>query len=727
MTEIAALLRSLDETAANSGRSQPKGIQKENKLAQARLGIASSLFLALRAKHAPTAAHSMRVALGCSTWTQALELASQERDQIETAALLHDIGKIGVPDHILQKPGNLTPDEAALMEHHHRLGLEILSGCCPAEVLEIVRYVPARYDGRPQKFPLIEKEIPFGARIIAIVDAFDAMTTDHVYRRAMSRERALAELYQHAGQQFDADLVKMFADLHELSQLDLQGKVSQSWLESLAPDLANQKWQLGTPSGQGTQLLAQTLFQQKLLDNMHDGVVFVDSQLRIFLWNQGAERLTGIAGMAVYQRTWLPSLVKLRNERNEIVAQRNCPVAKALQTGIQSLQRMFIAGRNDVETPVDLHAIPVVGRDGTSYGVTLMLHDVSSETSLEEKCESLHSQATQDPLTQVANRAEFDRVHALFLQTHTESNLPCSLIICDIDHFKQVNDTYGHQAGDEAIKHFAKLLKSMSHHGDLVARYGGEEFVLLCADCNNAVALARAEQIRRALGELPMPLMGNKRITASFGVTENQPGDTPATMLRRADRALLEAKSTGRNRTVQLGTGHDLAQERRRKGWWPFTQQAAPNALLTLDLATNVPLEIAIEKLRGFVADHDAQIVRTDEDSIELAIESNWFTMLRRRNDRPVDLIVELQFFQQPQAETTPEATSGAQGTSTRVRATIRPKRHRDRRSEHAVQQARQLSQSLKSYLVAREISPEEASALSQTKKALAPWLTQDP
>ena len=172
-----------------------------------------------------------------------------------------------------------------------------------------------------------------------------------------------------------------------------------------------------------------------------------------------------------------------------------------------------------------------------------MFHDASSETSLEQRCQSLHEKATKDPLTQVANRAEFDRVHAMFVAAHQQQQVPCSLMMCDLDRFKLVNDTFGHQAGDDAIQCLASLLKSSCRPGDLVARYGGEEFVLLCADCDNASAARRAEQIRKALSQIAQPKLDGRPVTVSFGVTEIQPGDTPETMLRRADRALLMAKA----------------------------------------------------------------------------------------------------------------------------------------------------------------------------------------
>src|SRR5205814_1889945 len=108
----------------------PGDLAHENHLAQVRLGMASSLFTSLRCKHAATAAHSLRVAVGCSAWAEVMNLTSVERDRIEVAALLHDVGKIGVPDTVLLKPGALSLDEVGAMARHRFLGVEILQSCC---------------------------------------------------------------------------------------------------------------------------------------------------------------------------------------------------------------------------------------------------------------------------------------------------------------------------------------------------------------------------------------------------------------------------------------------------------------------------------------------------------------------------------------------------------------------------------------------------------------------
>ena len=147
---------------------------------------------------------------------------------------------------------------------------------------------------------------------------------------------------------------------------------------------------------------------------------------------------------------------------------------------------------------------------------------------------------------------------------------PCfSLIICDIDHFKRVNDVHGHPAGDEALISFAIVLSVNSRDDDLVSRDGGEEFLVLAAKCDNATAAGRAETMRQAVENTPISSLGGEVVTASFGVTEFQAGDMHETVLSRADRTLLKAKDNGRNRVIQLGSG-SLAIPRQsapKRGW----------------------------------------------------------------------------------------------------------------------------------------------------------------
>jgi diguanylate cyclase (GGDEF)-like protein len=729
MTELHALLRELEAVTASSHTLPPVfSEQVDDQLVQIRLGAAASLFAALQCKNAALAGHALRVALTCSAWALKMGLPANQRDAVEIAALLHDIGMIGAPDHILLKAGALDADEAAVVARARKMSLEILRRSCSApQVLEIVECASAWYNGSRADAPVGGQQIPLGARMIAIVEAFDAMTTDHVYRPARSQERAMAELFECSGTQFDPQLVRQFAEFRQEDQTAVHWEVAHRWLRSLEPTLVDSYWELSSVPSPLAEPTADMLFQGRLLDNMYDAVVFIDAGGRVVLWNRGTERLTGVAGASIRGQMWHTELLGLSDEKGNPIGEADCPVHTAIRCGVQSLRRLTIFGRGRRPVAVDTHAIPVINEQGISQGAILLFHDASSEISLEQRCQSLHEKATKDPLTQVANRAEFDRVHAMFVAAHQQQQVPCSLLMCDMDRFKSVNDTFGHQAGDEAIKCLASLLKSSCRPGDLPARYGGEEFVLLCADCDNAAAARRAEQIRKALSQISQPKMEGRAVTVSFGVTEIQPGDTPETMLRRVDRALLMAKSNGRNCVVQLGTGSGS-----ENGETPLASASIgavhPKELLQQNLITPVPVKIAVEKLRGFVADHQAKIMAIDGNQVRLEIEDKPASRLRRFTDRSVAFTVELMFEEERvQRDRTGTATSLNSGNArTKIRVSVTPRRNRDRRRNDVMARARDVLVSFRSYLMAVEEESEPSTgALTRAKRILAPWLTR--
>ena len=399
-------------------------------------------------------------------------------------------------------------------------------------------------------------------------------------------------------------------------------------------------------AGHGTQGEA-SLFEAKLLDNMYDAVVFVNSQGRIVQWNHGAERLTGIAGASIRQQRWHPDILKLSDEKNHAISETDCPVLAAISSGVQSLRRLTVWGRNGRCVAVDSHVIPVIGGDGNTQGAILLLHDASSEISLEQRCQSLADKASRDPLTQVANRAEFDRVHAMFVTAHQQQQVPCALLMCDLDRFKLVNDTYGHQAGDEVIKSLAALLKGACHPGDLVARYGGEEFVMLLADCDNTTASRRADQIRLALSQVPQPKMNGQidyrqlrrdRDPARRYGRDHAPPRRPGLADGQGKRP-QPGRAIGQRAGRQAGAAGRRRRCRQRKN--------DPGVVVQQTLVTPVPTKMAIEKLRGFVADHEANILKIDGNQIQLEIAEKCDSRLRRLTDRPVTFQLDLRFEEQ--------------------------------------------------------------------------------
>lgn len=671
---------------------------RENQLAVSKLGVASSLFLALRAKHPATASHSLRVAVALSAWSLERSITDEQRDKLEVAALLHDIGKIGVPDSVLLKPGRLSPEEIPLIANHPRIAREILQGCLLShEVIEIIQFAPLWYnrDGKSAESPP-EQRIPLGSRMLQIVDAFDSMTTDQIYRRAMSKERAIAELHSFAGRQFDPELVAEFAHLVEHNRLCIREAIDQRWLSRLSD--AAKVFQSKAVADPETPAV-RSLFQYQIFETMPDGVLFVDGNRRIEFWNQAMERLTKMSWVAVSGEIWRPELVDLRDERGRRIPAASCPVQQAIVTKSPIVRRVDIRPTDGHPRIVDLHATPVMTRDGRVFGATVLLRDASPQVDLEENLKALRRKSSLDGLTQVANRAEFDRVHGMFVQAHLSTHLPCALIICDIDFFKRINDRFGHPAGDEALVAFAALLKRHVRTGDLVARYGGEEFVMLCAECNNATATERAELIRSELEAMTHTFLNGGRMTSSFGVTELQEGDTPEAMLRRADRAMILAKEGGRNRVVQLGAGGAQAQAKESfwKRWFGHSNTAIEKKLMT-----PVPLSVTVEKLRGFVADHDAQVVFANSEHVVIKMQQKGDRSGRRGSDSEVTFQIELSF-----AETQVQNANRKGDTSLRTvfHVVVRPLYVFDRRSRRVQQRAEQMFSSIKSYLIAQDFS----------------------
>ena len=721
MLELHCLLREL-ETMTSAGEVLPPvfGESVDERLVQARLGIASSLFAALESKNAATAGHALRVALSCSAWSMTMGLPDGDRDAIEVAALLHDIGMIGVPDHILQKPGALDHDEKAVMDRSRKHGLEILrGGCGSSQVLEIVENIGAWYDGRQSELSASGSRIPLGARMIAIVEAFDAMTTDLVYRPACSRERAIGELFECAGTQFDPELVTQFSEFCSEDQTIVRGEAARRWLGTLDWQRANSCWEFGGKTRSSVEPALEAIFQSKLLETMYDAVVFIDAASRIILWNRGAERLTGITSASIEGQLWHPVLLGISDESGTALDEADCPISAVIRCGVQSLRRLTILGRRQQPVAVDSHAIPVIDQKGVTHGAVLVFHDASPETSLEQRCQKLHEKATMDPMTQVANRAEFDRVLAMFIAAHREQRVPCGMLMCDLDRFKLVNDTYGHQAGDDVIKSLATLLKSFSQPGDLVARYGGEEFVVLCADCDNASAAGRAQQICRAFGQISQPKMNGRAETVSIGVTEVQPGDTPETMLRRADRALLMAKARGRNTVVQLGSGVGAETDWERISS-RLVNSKRSSELIEQELVTPVPVKMAVEKLRGFVADHQARIVAVDGNRVQMEISDKPVSRLRRLTDRPARFCLDIQMDEE-HSQVTPSGAVSA--TRTKIKIAISTQRRRNRRQSDVSARSRELLVSFRSYLMATDYETMPSSrVMTGIKRILSPW-----
>ena len=182
--------------------------------------------------------------------------------------------------------------------------------------------------------------------------------------------------------------------------------------------------------------------------------------------------------------------------------------------------------------------------DANFRGVLEAFNDTIAQTKAENRI--LYDLSTKDHLTKIFNRKKFDDIFSEELILANLSNKKLSLILLDIDHFKSINDTYGHDAGDKVLISLACLIQLYIRDSDIFARWGGEEFVILMPKADKTNALKKAELIRNAIQIHTFDEVGH--LTCSFGVSNYELGDSDLTMFKRADNALYLSKENGRNR-----------------------------------------------------------------------------------------------------------------------------------------------------------------------------------
>jgi diguanylate cyclase (GGDEF)-like protein len=196
------------------------------------------------------------------------------------------------------------------------------------------------------------------------------------------------------------------------------------------------------------------------------------------------------------------------------------------------------------------------------FGRERWVHDnvqMERRLNLQELAQNLSFQATTDPLTGLFNRLKFDQALTAEMLRSERYETPLSLVMYDIDHFKKINDTHGHQTGDMVLRDLSKFVAGSIRATDMVARWGGEEFVIMLPSCNGDTAFQAAEGLRTAIEQIAFENARN--ISCSFGVTEFVSGDTAITLMSRADNALYRAKINGRNR-AELAEPPDAAELR---------------------------------------------------------------------------------------------------------------------------------------------------------------------
>jgi diguanylate cyclase (GGDEF)-like protein/PAS domain S-box-containing protein len=296
---------------------------------------------------------------------------------------------------------------------------------------------------------------------------------------------------------------------------------------------------------------ATVQFYQSLLDNLYDGVYFMDRNRQIIYWNKGAERITGfLAPEVVGTRCWDNVLMHTDMEGKQLCLEV-CPAVESMDKGAMLEADVYLHHRAGHRVPVKVRVSPICNDNGEVIGAVEVFSDNSERLASLRLIDELREKAYEDPLTGLANRRYMERVIYSRLDEMSRYGWTFGLIFLDIDRFKAVNDTYGHDVGDDVLRMVARTLEYCSRSFDIVARWGGEEFVLVVMNVDRDALGCIAERCR-AMVESSRMNIGDKPllVTISLGATLAFGDDTPESLVKRADALMYRGKQEGRNRVI---------------------------------------------------------------------------------------------------------------------------------------------------------------------------------
>ena len=597
--------------------------------------VLRGLLSALLVRDVNTVRHSRRTAQLAVGLAEYLGWDGRHLKVMEVAALLHDIGKIGIPDSILFKPGRLSPDEADLLALHHRISVDLLQACrADRDVLEIVSLSREFYNSPGAKgIRSGGGTLHLGARILAVSDAYDSLRSDQTYRKGKSHEEILRILTEHSGTQFDGNVVNALARWTKADSVLLELE-TQADFDQLSPAPA--------PMGdaQESQELGHICSYLYLLESLYDGFYLVDSDLKFVVWNHGAEELLGYRTQDLLGRNWSTRLLNYADEAEELLPENQCPLNRVVAEGKSVSARYKLKHADGKWVEIETLSVPVRDQHGQVHGVVEIFRDVARTNRQPQEYRDLRMAASRDALTGVANRGELESQLTSMVARSSRGEIsdPFSVIFSDVDHFKQVNDRFGHAVGDEVLIEIARLLQNETYSGELVGRYGGEEFVILCPATTMDQAVSRAERIRTAVTRLQIRSLEGSKLTSSFGVSQFEAGDNVASLLHRADMALYSAKHGGRNRTNFL-TAETLMQQE-------VANQDAPQNdeqfVFRGSFYACVAADMAVYKLGGFITEEGGNVREVNEQQVRIRLGRKGLLPFWGNHDerRPVDVEV---------------------------------------------------------------------------------------
>ena len=523
---------------------------------EVQLATIEALALAIEAKAGCTPEHIRSIQQYAAMLAEAVGLSDGEVQAVRTAALLHDVGNMAVPEHILSKPDALTPEEFERVKIHPRVGADILRNVpFGAPVSELVLCHHERWDGLGYPAGLRGKDIPVGARILAIADCFSTLQTDRPYRPARSVGASVALLREYAGTAFDPALVELLiARLRMSAPLpeDAPGERARTDTGHLAlQDIAGAHREEQTLY-EIAQALGSSLGVEDAMALIHGKVSrlvpFVTCALFLGDDNEGyvCRYAHGPGTEALFKwtpKSWsdlslrLPACADGRAAHGEdLTALLPCPLI---------FEGHLIGGL------VIYHTIAGCFTDEHRRVLGRVSEQAAAVIYNSTRFEQTQHESHTDSLTALPNRRSLDQQFEVGLVRAAGTQTAASVVVLDLDRLKEINDTYGHEAGDRALRAVGAVLRSTVRESDLCARFAGDEFIVVLWDCSPEHEARRVAEVQNAVSAYPFEPRPGVRVALSISAGAArfpEDGSTFEELLAAGDERMYRDKAGRRSR-----------------------------------------------------------------------------------------------------------------------------------------------------------------------------------
>jgi len=557
-------------------------------MADLHLRTIEALALAIEAKDQTTHDHLQRVRIYAIEVAKELGIKGSDLEALHAAALLHDIGKLAVPEHIIAKPGRLTPEEFEKMKIHTVVGAEILERVrFPYPVVPIVRAHHEKWDGTGYPYGLKGAEIPIGARILSAVDYLDALASDRQYRRAMPLEEVMQRLSAESGKSFDPKVVDVLTRRYRTLENLALAKTAADGTPGLPTTLKITRGpapaagfeNAGVPDTPGREatflssIAAARQEAQSLFELSQDLGASLSLGETLSVFSVKLKPMVPYDAIAIYilrDDILMPEYVNGDNYR--LFASLRIPIGDGLSGWVAQNKKPIVNGNPSVEpgylndpdkfsTLRSALALPLEGVSGVIGVLALYRAEKDAFTSdhlrillavsgkmamaIENalKYQQAESSATTDYLTGLPN------ARSLFLQLDKElarckrNKVSLTLMVCDMNGFKRINDRFGHLEGNRVLRLFAQALKDSCREYDYVARMGGDEFVVIAPGLAQDTAARKMEQLRPLARQAGFDVCGEDILSLSVGVAVSpDDGNDAEQLLTQADRRMYLEK-----------------------------------------------------------------------------------------------------------------------------------------------------------------------------------------